>query len=55
MQPFRHFFKAAAAIKFIHGGDDRIPFGLCTGVFDGFPERIVWNINCRFHASIISN
>jgi len=46
-----HFFKAAAAIEFIHGSHNRFTLRLGAGVFDGFPERFIRNINCRFHAS----
>jgi prephenate dehydrogenase len=53
VQALRHFFEAAAAVEFIHSGHDRLALGLCAGVFDGFPERFVWNINSRFYASKI--
>ena len=52
-EAFSQLFKAAAAVEFIHGGNDRSALGLCAGVFNGFPERFIWNINCCFHASII--
>ncbi len=54
MQTFGHRFKAAAAIEFIHGGDDGVTLGFRAGVLHGFLKQFVWNINRRFHASKIA-
>jgi hypothetical protein len=54
VETFGHFFEAVPAVEFLDGGDDGVAFGFRAGVLDGFPERFVWNINCRFHASKIT-
>ena len=53
VEAFSHFFEAVPAVEFLDSGDDSVALGLRAGVPDGFLERFVWNINCRFHASKI--
>jgi hypothetical protein len=51
VEAFSHFFEAVTTVEFLNGGDDGVALGLRAGVPNGFLERFIWNINCRFHAS----
>ena len=46
-----HFRDVAAPVEFLQSRDDRVAFGYCAGVLDGFPKRGIRNINGRIDAS----